>query len=162
MSRIAYVPCINERYQSLGFPPYRWSEFDTAPWAPLKKPLAECRIALLGAGGISLKGQTPYDPKSVNDFSFREIPKDVKAEDFVINYSYYDHTDAEKDINCIFPIERFRELEAERFIGELVPVNITTGMGRMYKRSQLQNEMVPEIFRRLEEEKVDALFLVPA
>jgi len=162
MSRVLYVPCINEHYHSLGFPPYRWSVFDNAPWTPLEKPLGECRIALFGGGGISLKGQTPYDPKSANDFSLREIPKDARVEDFVINYSYFDHVDADKDINCIFPIERFRELEAERFIGELAPVNITTGMGRMYKRSQLQNEMVPEIFRRLEAEKVDALFLVPA
>ena len=161
MSRIAYVPCINEHYQSLGFPPYRWSVFDTVPWAPLEKPLAECRIALLGSGGISLKGQPLYDPKSVNDLSTRETPKQARAGDFVINSIYYDHTDAEKDINCVFPIERFRELEAERFIGELAPVNITTGMGRLYLRSRLREEMVPEIFRRLEEERVDALFLIP-
>lgn len=162
MSRVAYVPCINEHYQSLGFPAYRWSVFDSAPWTPLKKPLGECRIALLSGGGISLKSQPPYDPKSVNDFSLREIPRDAGAGDFVINYSYYDHVDADKDINCVFPIERFRELEAEGFIGELAPVSIATGMGRMYKRSQLQNEIIPGIFRRLEEEKVDALFLIAA
>ena len=162
MSRVAYVPCMNERYESLGFPPYRWSVFESTPWTPLIKPLNECRIALFSGGGISLKRQLPYHPKSVNDFSLREIPKNTKIEEFVINYSYYDHVDADKDINCMFPIERFRELEAERFIGELAPVNITTGMGRMYKRTYLQNEMIPDIFRRFESEKIDALFLIAA
>lgn len=157
---VPYIPCTNAYYASFGFPPYKWSMFETAPWTPLEKPLDKCRIALLGSGGISLKGQPLYDPYAVDDYSIREIPKDAKAEDFVLKSSYYDQSDAEKDINCVFPIERFRDLEKEGYIGELAPVNITTGMGRLYKRTHLQTVMAPAIAELLKEEKVDAVFLI--
>jgi len=158
---IKYVSILNQRYQSLGFPPYKWSVFKTTTWTPLEKPLAQCKVALLSAGGISLKGQPPYDPFSRDDLTFREIPKDVRAQDFVINYSYYDHTDADKDINCIFPIDRFRELEREGFIGEVAETHYGTGMGRMYKRTALQTQLAAEIASRLKAARVDALFCVP-
>ncbi len=158
---VPYIACIDAHYQGLGFPPFKWSTFESAPWTPLVKPIDECRIALLGSGGISLKGQPLYDPKSVNDFSIREIPKDTQVEDFIISCSYYDHTDAQKDINCVYPIERFQELEKQRYIGELAPINVTTGMGRLYERDHLQNVMAPGIARELLKDKVDAVFLVP-
>jgi D-proline reductase (dithiol) PrdB len=97
-----------------------------------------------------------------DEFSYREIHKTAQAKDFVINYSYNDHSDADKDINCLFPIERFRELEQEGYIGKLSSVNFTMGMGRLYKRTYLQMEVVPEIVGKLRKDKVDALFLVPS
>jgi D-proline reductase (dithiol) PrdB len=78
-----------------------------------------------------------------------------------VSHNNYDHTEAELDINCIFPIERFRELEVEGYIGELAPVSFTI-MGRIFRRTVLQNEMAPVLLRRLKDERVDVFFLVPA
>jgi D-proline reductase (dithiol) PrdB len=65
------------------------------------------------------------------------------------------------DVNCIFPIERFRELEEEGYIGELAPVNYTI-MGRIFRRTALQNEIALEITKRLKKEGVNVFLLVPA
>lgn len=162
MSRVNYVTDLDARYQSQGFPPYKWSVYETSPWTPFQKNISESTICLLSSGGISLKDQPPFDPMARDEFSYREIHKTAQAGDFVINYSYNDHSDADKDINCLFPIERFRELEQEGYIGKLASINYAMGMGRLYKRTYLQTEVVPEIFEKLNNDKVDALFLVPS
>ena len=141
-------------------PDYRWATFDSSPWTPLEKPLDQCRVALISSGGVYLKHQPPFEDFG-NDFSFREIPKDVSLPDLVIRHRGYDHTDADADVNCVFPIDRMRELEAEGFIRELAPVNYTF-MGIIYKRSGLLQEMAPVLAGRLKEGKVDLAFLVPA
>ena len=162
MSPIDYVPILDAYYQGLGFTPYRWSVNETSPWTALEKPLEDCRVALHTSGGVSRRDQEPFDPLSYNDLSYREIPKDTLVEELVINDAYYDHTDADKDINCIFPIERFRELEKEGCIGELAPMTYSGPCGRLYRRTALQQEVVPEIVGKLKQAKVDLVFLVPA
>ena len=37
----------------------------------------------------------------------------VDPADFQIHDSYYDHSDADRDINCIFPVQRLREMAAQ-------------------------------------------------
>lgn len=141
--------------------PYQWSVYEDSPWTPLSKPLENCRVALVGSSGVHLKSQTAFDADSKGDISFREIPKDVNVADLTITHRDYDHTDADRDVNCIYPIERFRELEQEAFIGELAPINYTF-CGRIFLRSKLLKEMAPDFVRRLKEGKVDVAFMVPA
>ena len=80
----------------------------------------------------------------------------------VINDAYYNHCDADRDINCIFPIERLRELAAEGIIGAVAPNHYSGFMGRIYTRSAVTGEAAPALARRLQEEQVDAAALVPA
>ncbi len=40
---------------------YRWRRIDPVPWAPLEKPLAECRLALVSSAGFVLRDQQPFD-----------------------------------------------------------------------------------------------------
>jgi len=47
-------------------------------------------------------------------------------------------------------------------IGRLAATAITLGMGRLYKRTALQNETVPTIVEVLKGEGVDAAVLMPA
>jgi D-proline reductase (dithiol) PrdB len=162
MSHIEYVACLDQMYQSQGFPPYKWSKFDISPWAPFAKPLNEACIGLISSGGISRDDQTPFDPWAVNDLSFREIPVDTPFERLRLHHNYFDHRDALKDLNCVFPVHRLQELEKEGFIGRLAPNAITLGMGRLYKRTALQNETVPQIVKALREQGVNAVLLVAA
>lgn len=162
MKAIEYVKALDSYYQSFGFPAYKWSVFKTTTWTPFEKPLDKARVALLCSSGISRKDQEPFEPLSRSNLTYREIPKDTHAEELVINYSYYDHTDADKDPNIVFPIDRFRELEEEGFIGELAEINYGLGMGRMYKRTALQTQLAAEIARKLKGAAVDVLFCVPA
>lgn len=40
MASIEYVTCLNETYQRQGFPAYRWSVYESSPFAPLAKALS--------------------------------------------------------------------------------------------------------------------------
>ncbi len=162
MSRIAYVDCLNKRYQSQGFPPYRWSTFDSSPWAPFTKPLAQSCIALISSAGIFRDDQPPFDPWALNDLSLRQIPKDTPLKRLKLHHNYFDHRDALQDLNCVFPMERLKDLEKSGDIGRLAPITITLGMGRLYKRTDLQKETVPRILEILKEQKADAALLVAA
>ncbi|OGP49974.1 MAG: hypothetical protein A2Y79_14775 [Deltaproteobacteria bacterium RBG_13_43_22] len=162
MEPIDYVSGLNDTYQSQGFPPYRWSVFDSSPWAFFKKPLQEATLALISSAGIFREDQEPFDPWAVNDLSFREIPKDTSLNRLKLHHNYFDHRDALKDLNCVFPLERLRELEGERIIGRLAPTAITLGMGRLYKRTALQTETVPRIVEVLRGQDTDAVLLIAA
>ena len=161
MCPVKYIEMTRAKYLAQGFPVYQWTVNEAAPWTPFTKRLGKCRVALLSSGGISLKSQPPFNPGGRDDFSFREIPRDVDVRDLVINHDYYDHADAERDINCVFPIERLGDLEKEGYIGELAPFSYTF-MGRVFRRGGLQQEMAPDLVRRLKANKIDALLGVPA
>lgn len=141
-------------------PPYQWTENDSAPLTPITKKPAESKVVLISSSGVYHKDQPPFNPIK-NDLTFREIPKEVSVGDLRISHDFYDHTDAEKDINCVFPIERLRELEQEGFIGGLSEVNFTF-MGRIFRKTQLLGDMIPWLIGRLQELKIDLAFLVPA
>lgn len=162
MTPIDYVASLNEMYQSQGFPPYRWSEFNSSPWCSFDKPLSETRLALVSSAGIFRHDQEPFDPWAVNDLSFRKIPVDTPQEQLELRHNYFDHRDALKDLNCVFPVERLKELEGAGTIGALVPETISLGMGRLYKRTALQKQTTPKIAEVLQRHGTDAALLVPA
>ncbi len=162
MKPIDYVSSLDQMYQSQGFPPYRWSQYDSSPWRPLEKALREARLALVSSAGIFRDDQEPFDPWAVNDLSFRRIPLDTPRDRLRLHHNYFDHRDALKDLNCVFPSQRMKELVQEGTIGSLAPEAITLGMGRLYKRTALQQETVPKIVSLLLDQQADAALLIPA
>ena len=42
---------------------YPWRRVDPVPWAPLAKPLSECRLALVSSAGLVLPDQEPFDER---------------------------------------------------------------------------------------------------
>ena len=130
-------------------------EESTIPWARLEKPLSESKIALVTTGGVYLDGQTPFSEE--DDFTYRTIPRDTASERFRIWHPGYDHRAAEKDINCILPLSRFRELASEGLIGALAESSYSF-MGLIYDTGPLINESAPEVARKLKDEGVDAVF----
>ena len=99
MEPVRYVERLNEKFQSLGFPPYQWTIHHDAPLTPLKKPLAECCVSMLTTSGASCKGVPGFDPDARNDLRLDAIPADAPGDGFEINDNYYDHTSVVADIN---------------------------------------------------------------
>ena len=87
---------------------------------------------------------------------------DTPCERLRLHHNYFDHRDALKDLNCVFPLERLQELERQGNIGRLAPRAITLGMGRLYKRTALQKETTTAIVGVLQSMGVDAALLVAA
>ena len=158
MKYLKYVDVVRSMFPDQ--PPYQWTENASAPWTPMVKPLAESRLALISSSGAYRRGQAPFKPDK-NDLTFREIPAETNAGDLLISHDYYDHRDAEEDINCVFPLERLRELAAEGFIGGLTPFHLTF-MGRIFRKTQFLDEMIPAMIARLKAMETDLVLLVPA
>lgn len=162
MEAIRYVERLNSHYRSQGFQPYQWTINHDAPLTPLSRPLNQCRIAMLTSGGVSRCDAQPFNPQARNDLRLDVFESEALPGCLVINDDYYDHRDADRDINCIFPVERLRELSAQGVIGSISPHHYSGFMGRIYTRSTVVDEAAPALARRLREDRVDAAALVPA
>ena len=162
MDPIRYVDALNEKYGAMGFPAYSWSRYDDAPFTALRKPLAECTVTLLTSGGVSRCAMPPFDPEARNDLRLDEVAADAPSDDFQIHNSYYDHSDADRDLNCIFPIDRLRELAGQGEIGAVAPRFWSGFMGRIYKRQAVIDDKAPALFCELVRDKVDLLVAIPA
>ncbi|MEC7193977.1 MAG: glycine/sarcosine/betaine reductase selenoprotein B family protein, partial [SAR324 cluster bacterium] len=80
-----------------------------------------------------------------------------------ITHNYYDHSDAEKDWNLIFPLERLRELRNFGKIGALSS-NHYSLMGHITgpHLPTLLHQTAKELADRLRDEHTDLALLVPA
>ncbi len=159
---IRYVDALNDYYGAMGNPPYRWTVNETAPLHRLDKPLSECRVSLLTSGGVSQCAMPAFDPEARNDHRLDAIANDAPVGDFQIHDSYYDHSDADADINCVFPLARLRELAAAGEIGSVSDHFWSGFMGRIYNRSKVLEESGPAFAERLEDERVDILVAAPS
>ena len=96
------------------------------------------------------------------DPTYRDIPKDASKEQLTITHDYYDHKDADKDINIVFPIDRLKELKETGEIGDLADINFGfmghIEAGHIYT---LINDTAPEVADRLKSQGVDAVLLTP-
>ena len=125
-------------------------------WTPVTKPLNEMRVAFATASGVHLKTDKRFN--LAGDFTFRSIPGDTPSSDLMVSHGGYDNGDVNKDINCMFPIDRLRELAAEGFIKEVAPTHIGF-MGGGGNQEKFSHETGPAIAKILKDENVDAVVL---
>jgi D-proline reductase (dithiol) PrdB len=138
-------------------------ESEDIPWTPVTKLLQDCKIAIITTAGVHHRDQKPFDMNDPNgDPTFREIDLRKPVSDLMITHDYYDHSDADKDINIVFPIERLREFEAEKNIGRLA--NCHYGfMGHIvgHHINTLINVYAPEVAERMKQDDIDLVLLTP-
>ena len=134
---------------------------DDIPWKAYSGQPSDQTFALVTSGGLYLKNsQPPFDTESIHgDTSYREIPKSVRQRDIGIAHAHYDHSLAEADINIIFPIRRFIELEQEGIIGK-VPDTLYS-FSYVNDVVSLVSETLPKWISLIKAAGVDVLFLVP-
>ena len=126
------------------------------PYTPLDRPLKELTIALVTTAGVHRRTDEPYSFDG--DERFYVFPGEVAAGDLMITHGHYDHADADRDINCVFPIERLRELAAEGEIGGVS--NKHAGMmGFTKKLTYVYEQTVPAIGEEIERSQADAVVL---
>ena len=142
---------------------YRPVESKEIPWTPVRKPLRDSKVAIVTTAGVHHRDQRPFDMRDQNgDPTFRVIDATKPLSDLMITHDYYDHADADRDINIVFPVERLREFEEEGvidkpadrhygFMGHVVGPHIET----------LVNRTAPETAERLSADGVDIVLLTP-
>ena len=95
------------------------------PFTPFDGELAKSTIAIVSAGGVHRKDQEPFNiSDELGDLSYRVLPEDVDSTDLKVTHHHYDHTDADQDINVVFPIDVLRDLQTEGFIRDIAKKHI--------------------------------------
>jgi D-proline reductase (dithiol) PrdB len=134
------------------------------PWCALTKPLAQSKIALVTTAGLHRKSQQAFDMGDpLGDPSFRVIDSDIIEAGYSITHDYYDHRDADRDLNIVFPITRLKEMHAAGCIGAISESHLSF-MGHIDGRhvGTLTGKTAPQAARMLKQLKVDAVLLTPA
>jgi D-proline reductase (dithiol) PrdB len=142
---------------------YKPLELGDPPWTSPEKPLCDSRIAVVTTAGVHHRDQEPFGMKDpLGDPTFRVIDLATPLEGLMITHDYYDHADADRDINVVFPVERLRELKDEGLIGEVSNINMGF-MGHITGPhiDTLLKETAPEAAHILKGEGVDAVLLTP-
>jgi D-proline reductase (dithiol) PrdB len=151
---IPYIQRTRERYAK--FPPYKWAHHTDAPWAPLAKPIKDCRVALVSSGGFYLPEQEPFKE---NDVSYRLIPKDTDLTRLRVFHHGYRDSDPDRDANCVFPLDRLREFEATGVIGTLADAAVSFVVN--YSARREVQERAPKVVAELQAMQVEAALCVP-
>ena len=73
-------------------------------------------------------------------------------------HTHYDTTGVREDVNCVFPVARLREMEAEGLIGGMADVNYSF-MGFIPDPNGLINDTAPEVGWKLKEDGVDGAII---
>jgi len=142
---------------------YRWRKVNPVPWAPLPRPLSECRLAIVSSAGFVLPDQEGFDTnRRGGDCSFREIPSDADVTTMreCHRSDAFDHEPMRRDANIAFPLDRARELVERGRIGSIAPRHLSF-MGSITAPGRLVKESAPRAANLLVRDEVDLALLVP-
>ena len=86
---VDYIDVIKQRYQNLGYQPYRWFKADSETHkCNLKLPVKESKLGLLSTSGAYAIGQKAFHYK--DDTSIRKIKKETATQRFLLGSSQQD------------------------------------------------------------------------
>jgi len=162
---IPYMARTRAYYTAIGYDtPYRWAHFVEAPFQPLRKPLAQSRVAIVTTAA-------PFDPargdqgpgaKYNGSAKFYQVYDGDTSQDHDLRISHiaYDrvHTSAD-DSGTWFPLPALRQLAAAGRIGEVAPRFYGAPTNRSH-RVTMETD-APDILARCRADKVDVAVLVP-
>ena len=128
------------------------------PWVVNDKPLSEKKVAIITTAGLNFREDHNFE---FVDASYRALPRDLAASDILMTHASvnYDRSGFQEDINVVFPVDRFKELESEGVIGRLADVNYSFMGGGMLPDVYEAN--VRDLAKLLKADGVDAAFIVP-
>jgi D-proline reductase (dithiol) PrdB len=120
------------------------------PFTPFDRELARATVALVTAAGVHHKAQPPFNiADELGDLTYRIIESEAQAGDLMVTHHHYDHTDADRDINVVFPIDALRALVAEGFIGGEAREHVGY-MGYTMQLKRMYEETAPQIAEEID------------
>ena len=161
---IPYIARIRDYYQTLGYgKPYRWAQYRDVPFAPLHKPLNQCRMALVTTAA-------PYQPDKGDqgpgapynsEAKFYTVFSDTTNSDPDLRVSHIGidrkHTTAE-DMRTWFPLKQLKRLSRDGMIGGITDQFYGAPTNRSHNRTI--NVDCPEIFKRIRKDGGDVAVIV--
>jgi hypothetical protein len=161
---IRYIQRTHDWYDVLGYGnPYRYAHYIDVPFAPLAKPLARSRVALLTTAAPYQPGkgeQTVRSPYNAAAKFYKPYVGDSAADhDLRVSHVAVDRLHAVDDVNAWFPLAALRRAAAAGRIGAVAPRFVGVPTNRS-QRHTLESDCV-EVLAYLREDAVDCAVLVP-
>ena len=120
------------------------------PFTPFDGELARATVAIVSAGGVHLRSQEPFNTADeLGDLSFRVVPDDADTQKLMVSHHHYDHADADRDINVVFPLDVLRDLKGEGFIKEVAKKHVGY-MGYTMQLKAMYEGTAPEIANEID------------
>jgi len=142
---------------------YRWRRIDPVPCTSLRRPLGDCRVAIVSSAGLVVPGDEPFDDRvRGGDWSFRVIPADAEVAALEEHHrsDSFSHAGIEADRNLGLPLDRLHELAAEGAIGDVAPRHVSL-MGSITAPGRLLRDTLPAVADVLAADAVDVALMVP-
>ncbi len=123
---IRYIERTHAWYGALGYDnPYRYARYDSVPFTPLRKPLAESRVALLTTAALYQPGKGSQGAGATYNAAakfFAVYSGDVSLDhDLRVSHVAVDQRHLSDDPNCWFPLPALRRNVESGRIGGLTP-----------------------------------------
>lgn len=156
-SFVSYIDRSREYYAAHGYEkPYGWACHGSAPFAPLKKPLAQSRIGLVTTAS--------YIDLLASDEAFKQgrapyaAPSDPPPERLYVDHLFWDrdatHTD---DVESFLPLRRLSEFAGAGRIGSAS--KRFYGVPTEYSQGRTRTKDAPQVLEWVQEDGVDAVLL---
>lgn len=125
------------------------------PFTPFEKRLEEAVLCIVSTAGVRLASDAPFDTEG--DATWRVIPGETFAGALRYDDTHYDHACVDRDLNCVFPIDRLRELAAEGRVGGLTTRHFSLGYSPALR--ELREKTIPALVREIDRERPGAVLL---
>jgi hypothetical protein len=125
------------------------------PFTPFRRKLEESLVCLVSTAGVRSKSDSPFNVEGDN--SFRHIDASLSASELAVDDSHYDHACIDKDVNCVFPIDRLRTLAREGRIAGLTDAHFSMGFSQALR--ELRETTIPQLARAVSAARPDAVLL---
>ena len=125
------------------------------PFTPYKRKLEESLVCLVSTAGVRAKADSSFNVEGDN--SFKRIDGSLSAAELAVDDSHYDHGCIDKDVNCVFPIDRLRSLAREGRIAGLTDQHFSMGFSQALR--ELRETTVPQLARAVAAARPDAVLL---
>jgi hypothetical protein len=125
------------------------------PFTPFAGRLEDASICIVSTAGIRTRDDKPFDTEG--DTTWRVIPAEVEAKDLRYDDSHYDHGCVDRDMNCVFPLDRVRELALEGRVGGLTARHFSLGYSQALR--ELRATTIPALVREIDRERPGAVLL---
>jgi len=130
------------------------STFFDVPFSRFIGDLNLKKVAIVSVAGILKKNDHPQETEE-----FILIPSDTPASDLTITHHHINPSILKGDINALFPIDRFRELEDEGKIGGPTSNHVSV-FGFHLLQSRIRREVAPKIAEVLESDDAGAVLFL--
>ena len=127
-------------------------------WVTAQKPISDMRVALITTAGLHYRDDPAF---AFADATFRPIDNEEDAGDLVMSHSSvnFDRTGFVEDVNIVFPLDRFKELQEQRRVGSLAAVHYCF-MGAGLPPTAYEHGAA-QVAGMLKQDEVDTVFLTP-